>query len=291
MSMGCGIPSFAGCACMNKSILYLKLQHVLMQKIFTGETLGEFWTGYQLIHFHRQSTFAWGYTDMATDKITEAYDFGLKHGANELAHYYDEWATAGSYDKILKNGGYQGPTAVASILNRRVEDKTKKILDIGSGTGMVGEELGKVGFTNIFAVDPSQESLNVCKSKGVYEDFVHSFVGPAQVPFEENSFDGAGSSGTFLPGHCDGTSLKEVVRLVKPGGVIVIATRKTFYTEKPGEWNWSGTDGPSQEKQIDFNYRAISDELVSSRQCSLVLEDIPGYSQGVMGLAMIYTVL
>nr|XP_054771681.1 methyltransferase-like protein 27 [Lytechinus pictus] len=232
-------------------------------------------------------------TDMTIDKIGEAFTIAMGQGPKELEDFYDKWAvdkSAENYDQVLKEAGYVGPADVASILNRLVEDKTKKILDVGCGTGLVGEELAKLGFSNVSGVDPSQESLNACKTKGVYKVLIHSYVGPVQLEFEENSFDGAISSGTFLPGHCDGTSLKEVVRLVKPGGVIVIATRKTWYMEKPGEWEYGKTSlVPNHPKE--FNFRAASDDLVSAKKCSLVYKEIPSYAEGEMGIGFVYTVL
>ncbi|XP_041483528.1 methyltransferase-like protein 27 [Lytechinus variegatus] len=231
--------------------------------------------------------------EMPIDKIAEAFTIGIEQGPKELEDYYDKWAvdkSAENYDQVLKEAGYVGPAAVASILNRLVQDKTKKILDVGCGTGMVGEELAKLGFSNVSGVDPSQESLNACKTKGVYKELIHSYVGPVQLEIEENSFDGAVSSGTFLPGHCDGTSLKEVVRLVKPGGAIVIATRKTWYMEKPGEWNYAKWS-PVPNHPKEFNFRAASDELVSAKKCTLVYEEIPSYAEGEMGIGLVYTVL
>ena len=43
--------------------------------------------------------------------------------------------------------------------------KESKIIDFGCGTGLVGVELTKNGFTNIVGIDGSQEMLEVAKSK------------------------------------------------------------------------------------------------------------------------------
>ncbi|XP_071476624.1 methyltransferase-like protein 27 [Diadema antillarum] len=211
-----------------------------------------------------------------TGMIGQFIRYGRDVQPEKLTKLYDDWAEEGSYDKIHEDAGYKGPTAVARKLDTLLGDKKNaRILDAGAGTGLVGEELCKSGFTNICAVDPSQKLLDVCKSKGCYTELIKSFIGPTPLLLKDDSFDAAVSSGAFLAGHCDGSSLKELVRLVKPGGLIVIAMRHTHF-ENPREV---------------FDFADVMDHLKLEGAFTVDQEQIQEYSQGAMGILIVLTIL
>ncbi|XP_071486542.1 methyltransferase-like protein 27 [Diadema antillarum] len=190
--------------------------------------------------------------------------------------FYDDWVQKGDYDKDVLEQEYFGPRLVAKKMNEVLNNKDAKILDVGAGTGLVGEELvNKYGFKNLTGVDPSRPSLDIARSKGVYKELIESFVGPQPLPPEDNSFDAAISSGAFLPAHCDGSSLKDVVRLVKPGGLILIAVRRFFMDEV--------VEG--------FYFKEAVESLVTSKTCSLEVDYVSEYAQGQDGAILILTVL
>ncbi|XP_071486543.1 methyltransferase-like protein 27 [Diadema antillarum] len=190
--------------------------------------------------------------------------------------FYDDWVQKGDYDKEVVEQEYFGPRLVAKKMNEVLSNKDAKILDVGAGTGLVGEELvNKYGFKNLTGVDASGPSLDVARSKGVYKELLESFVGPQPLPLEDNSFDAAISCGTFLPGHCDGNGLKDVVRLVKPGGLILIAMRRVLLDEV--------VEG--------FYFKEAVESLVTSKTCSQDVDYVSGYAQGHDGAILILTVL
>ena len=45
------------------------------------------------------------------------------------------------------------------------------LIDIGSGTGLLGESLARHGFKNIHSLDSSAEMIEVSKSKNIYTEF------------------------------------------------------------------------------------------------------------------------
>ena len=47
-----------------------------------------------------------------------------------------------------------------------------KIIDAGAGTGLIGVELKKLGYTNLCALDISAEMLREAKKKEVYTEFI-----------------------------------------------------------------------------------------------------------------------
>ncbi|XP_066266157.1 methyltransferase-like protein 27 isoform X1 [Branchiostoma lanceolatum] len=59
-----------------------------------------------------------------------------------------------------------------------------RILDVAAGTGLAGEELQKIGFTNMDAVDCSQKMLDEAKAKNIYGRLICDFVGPDQLDIQ-----------------------------------------------------------------------------------------------------------
>ncbi|XP_074644529.1 uncharacterized protein LOC141901282 [Tubulanus polymorphus] len=58
-----------------------------------------------------------------------------------------------------------------------VQDKDCKILDVGAGTGLLGEELRKAGFKGrIDAIEPAPGMLKRAEEKGCYENFYSEYV-------------------------------------------------------------------------------------------------------------------
>ena len=67
---------------------------------------------------------------------------------------------------------YIGPVVAADQLMKYLQDfgynNDVRILDLGCGTGLVGEHLYKHGYKNIDGLDCCQELLNIAERKSVY---------------------------------------------------------------------------------------------------------------------------
>ena len=74
---------------------------------------------------------------------------------DEIMKYYDEWSY--KYDKDMEDWNYTGPKETSKLFNKYSSDKNVKIYDAGCGTGLVGVELKKYGFSNFFGADLSQK--------------------------------------------------------------------------------------------------------------------------------------
>jgi len=105
----------------------------------------------------------------------------------------------------------------------------EKILDVGCGTGGVTipakQRVGSEGLTA--GIDPSPEMIAVAKRKAVRAGLEIDFrVGVIEsLPYEEGTFDVVTSSLMMhhLPGHIQVKGLAEVMRVLKPGGRLLIA--------------------------------------------------------------------
>ena len=102
------------------------------------------------------------------------------------------------------------------------------ILDVGAGTGAVAEALLQKAKFCIEATDISKEMLKVADSKNIYKRSFFSDL-TKEIPVTNSSYDGVVSSGTFTHGHVGPSSISELVRITKPGGLITISINEKHW--------------------------------------------------------------
>ena len=144
----------------------------------------------------------------------------------ELAERYDQWAS--DYDSDLDTEfGWIGPLRAAEVFSQHVPQNAK-VLDAGAGTGLAGEALAGMGYSDLVAMDFSQGMLDEARKKGVYHGF-HRMVMGEPLDFATGSFDAVVSVGVLTVGHAPASSLDELVRITRPGGYIVFTLRPDVY--------------------------------------------------------------
>ena len=67
----------------------------------------------------------------------------------ELLKYYQNWTDKNKYNKDMVDCNYTAPQETVSVLRKYALNNNSKILDAGCGTGLVGIELKKYGYSNI----------------------------------------------------------------------------------------------------------------------------------------------
>lgn len=146
----------------------------------------------------------------------------------QLEERYDEWAK--EYDDDLADDfGYVMPRMAAETFARYVP-KDARILDAGAGTGLVGVELNRLGYSGIEAMDMSSGMLQVADAKGVY-GALHQMVMGEPLGFENDRYDAILGVGVLTLGHAPANSLDELVRVTKPGGCIAFTLRPDVYEQ------------------------------------------------------------
>ncbi|KAJ8317688.1 hypothetical protein KUTeg_005592 [Tegillarca granosa] len=90
------------------------------------------------------------------------------------------------------------------------------------------EELNKRGFKDIDALDPAEGMLEKAKKKNIYNKLLCEFMTEEKLPIDQGYYDCVVSSGGFGDGHIPIEALYEMIRIVKPGGIIVIAMREEY---------------------------------------------------------------
>jgi ubiquinone/menaquinone biosynthesis C-methylase UbiE len=159
-------------------------------------------------------------------KFYDNLDLTQSHNDEDLQVVYKEWAAAYDYDNDNLLGTVSQPLSV-QIFQEYIKDKSLRIIDVGCGTGLVGVELEKGGFNNFDGIDISQEMIDIAKQRGYAQLFIGSLN--VSLPCENNEYDAALCVGVFTHGHVGSNRLDELVRIVKPGGIICFTVNEGVY--------------------------------------------------------------
>ena len=166
-----------------------------------------------------------GSTISSEDRVQWVYS---SENNRELEERYDEWAN--EYDNNIEGDfGYVMPRMAAETFARFV-NKDAKVLDAGAGTGLVGVELNRLGYSDIEAMDMSMGMLEEARAKNVYCDF-HQMTMGETLGFETDSYDAVIGVGVLTLGHAPAHSLDELVRVTKPGGCVAFTLRPDVYEQ------------------------------------------------------------
>jgi ubiquinone/menaquinone biosynthesis C-methylase UbiE len=153
-------------------------------------------------------------------------DLSNKQNEGDLMNVYQEWAADYDDDNDNLLGTVSQPMSV-QILQEYVKNKELKIIDVGCGTGLVGRELERAGFSNFDGIDISKEMIDIAKQRGYSNLFIGSLND--KLPFTDSEYDAALCVGVFTHGHVGSDRLDELARIVKPGGIICFTINEGVY--------------------------------------------------------------
>jgi 2-polyprenyl-3-methyl-5-hydroxy-6-metoxy-1,4-benzoquinol methylase len=125
------------------------------------------------------------------------------------------------YEEDVERMGYVAPKLASECLYRWAQNPDARILDVGCGTGLVGLELQRMGYTNIDGLDASKEMLAKAERKGVYDRLICADIGESlfsAVEVELDLYDALMCVGIFTHGYVRADALECMVELVRPGG-------------------------------------------------------------------------
>lgn len=143
----------------------------------------------------------------------------------DLVRLYGDWAE--SYDEsFAESSGYLLPTAVAEAFH--VLAGKGPVLDLGAGTGLVGEVLAQLGVTEIDGTDISAQMLAEAALKDVYDNLFEGDL-TAHLPCDAGHYNGIISAGTFTHGHVGPQAFDEVLRVAAPGALVCLSVNAAYY--------------------------------------------------------------
>ena len=167
---------------------------------------------------------------------------------DEIMKYYDEWSY--KYDKDMEDWNYTGPKETSKLFNKYSSDKDIKIYDAGCGTGLVGVELKKYGFSNFFGADLSQKLLDLVP-KGLYTTLDKVDLNKP-VNEKDSSFDAVMCVGTFTFGHVKPHALDEFIRIIKNKGLICFTINEGIHEEYGFDKKIKQLNDDNLWKEIEF---------------------------------------
>ena len=159
-------------------------------------------------------------------KLYDSLDLSESENKKKLLDIYQKWAALYDKDNDDELGTVSQPNSVQTF-QRYVKDKSKYIIDVGCGTGLVGLQLKKLGYKNFDGVDISQEMIDFAIDRG-YESL---FLGNLNetLPIESDQYEAAICVGVFTHGHVGPSRLEELTRIVKTGGIICFTVNEDVY--------------------------------------------------------------
>jgi len=185
---------------------------------------------------------------------------------------YSKWAPDYEKDSHLRND----PSHIrdeACLLIPEIERANKRVLDCAAGTGLVGQQLHEVGFRHIDALDACPEMLQEAKKKNVYASLIEAFIGPQPLPIENDTYDLLVGTGLFVEGYVTPDCLPEMIRVVKSGGLLILAIREERLIESP-------------------TFIHMEEIMESNDKWRLLTRKvIPNYHQELSGVLWVYKVL
>ncbi|KAJ7321192.1 Methyltransferase domain [Desmophyllum pertusum] len=157
---------------------------------------------------------------------------------DDVRRVYDDWAH--EYDKDGNSAGcvFHKPmveffdNAINEVFQGKIAKSDIRIMDAGAGTGLVGVELHKHDYSNVDALDISQEMLNEAKKKNVYSKFICAPLSDQRTPgIETDAYDALICVGTLSLAHVRPTAFVEMIRMVRNGGLVCVSIRPDGYKE------------------------------------------------------------
>lgn len=161
-----------------------------------------------------------------TDDPPGLHDAYALRTPDDSRRLYARWAA--SYDESFAQAtGYRLPEAVAAAYGAL--GGVGPVLDLGAGTGLVGERLTARGIGPVDALDISAEMLSVAGAKGIYRRLIEGDV-TAGLDLPDGGYAGVVSAGTFTLGHLGPEVLPALLGLAAPGALVAVSVNAAHHT-------------------------------------------------------------
>ena len=114
---------------------------------------------------------------------------------------------------------------IIEILKAYKNLKNSKILDIGTGSGIIAHEIGKIS-RNVYAVDVNDE-------RTLKTNYVFKKIRNEKLPFKDNEFDIVISNHVMAHVKDNEMHLKEIKRVLKKDGVAYVSMLNRLWPLEP----------------------------------------------------------
>ena len=150
----------------------------------------------------------------------------------------------------MEDWNYTGPKETSKIFDKYATNKNIDIYDAGCGTGLVGVELKKLGFSNFYGADLSQKLLDLVP-KNLYKTLDKIDLNKP-INKKDDSYDAVMCVGTFTFGHVKPHALNEFIRITKNKGLICFTINEGIYEKYGFDKKIEQLNNDKLWKEIEF---------------------------------------
>lgn len=152
----------------------------------------------------------------------------------QLRTEFNEWARAGKGESMEKGHRPVGEQAIAQM---RISSDAR-VLDVGCGSGWATRILAEYAFNGrVTGIDISDEMISVARAASQLQPNVGFEIASAeQLPFSDHEFTHAFSMESLYYYRNIPKALKEIHRVLKPGGLFVAVLDLYWENEATHQW-------------------------------------------------------
>ena len=168
----------------------------------------------------------------------------------EVMGFYDDWGDKDKYNKDMIEWDYTGPKETVNTFKKYSKNKDILIFDAGCGTGLVGKELKKFGYSNFHGADLSQTLLDSIP-KDLYKKLYKADLNQS-IKIDDDYYDAVMCVGTFTYAHVKPNALEEFIRITKNKGLICFTINEGIYKEYGFDKKIEELEKNNRWKKIEF---------------------------------------
>lgn len=183
----------------------------------------------------------------------------------EIEEFYNGYK-AGEYGRHTSI--YEQEGRLLAILSLIDLQEAKLVLDIGCGVGFLTRQYAKLTRGQVIGIDSSKQSINEARDKAIEEgldNLSFEVMDAEELQFENDTFDCIICSEVLEHLPSPEKALKEMSRVVKPTGKVVITT--------PNPWNWNMVYGAVLRKLRRTAEGQIYDQPLSPLELNKIVKN------------------
>jgi len=139
--------------------------------------------------------------------------------------FFDEWSEEYE-DSMVIVGNYSGHIKCCEAFLSLNLNRCVQVLDLACGTGLLGDMIASHGYVNIDGLDSSLKMLDQARIKTCFKEHILASIDPEKLlPLADDIYDVVVCSNGFAPGQIYPEAIEEILRIIKPGGYLLITMK------------------------------------------------------------------